>query len=71
MLETALAWILKLILEWLLEKAVTQAKIAHDQIVLDKERNETNEANVKAYEGAKTREDRRRAALALLNREHP
>lgn len=66
-LESILAWLAGWILNYLLGKASTAIKKAEDQILLDHDREVTNEQNVKAYEEAKTREDRIRAATNLLN----
>lgn len=61
-------WIAGKILNYLLGRAVDATKEKLQEIERDKERGETNEANVKAYEEAQDRESRRKAAIDLLNR---
>lgn len=68
MLEAILAWIAKTVLSILLNRAVDESKKAAEAAARDKEREEVNDANAKAYEDAKSREEARRAAIDLLNR---
>lgn len=70
MMEGILSWIVKLLLEYLFGKAATAVQEKAKELARDKERGEINEANVKAYEEAKDRESRRRAALDLVNGVH-
>jgi hypothetical protein len=69
-LEGILAWIAEKILAYLLGRAITEVNNKALEVKRDKARGETNAANVKAYEDAKDREARRRAAADLLNRSH-
>lgn len=68
MLEAILSWICTQILNYLFNKASVAADKAAAQVIKDKERNETNSENLAAYENAKSREESRKAALDLLNR---
>lgn len=63
-----LEWLAGWLLNYLLGKAISETKIKLDQLQLDKERGQINDENVAAYNEAKTREERRRDALLLLNR---
>lgn len=67
MILQILEWLLGLILGQLLTKAQKAVSDAIVDMVNDKARQVKNEANIKAYEEAKDREARIRAAQALLN----
>jgi hypothetical protein len=61
------SWLLGLLLDWLLRRATAAVGDAVRQLEEDKKRNETNAANLAAYQEAKDRADRIRAAQNLLN----
>lgn len=63
-----LEWLLKVLLGFLKDWAVQEAKAKAAQIKKEKEQGITNEANVKKYRDAVAREERIRAATDLLNR---
>lgn len=65
-----LEWLIGWLLNWLLGKATTAIEKKTIEIARDKERGETNDANVKAYEEANDRAARIKAAQDLLNRSH-
>lgn len=67
MIEAILAKLLQMILDYLLGKATKAVAKELDQMAEDKKRDGINEANVKAYEEAKDRQARIRAATDLLN----
>lgn len=66
-MEAILSWFVKKVLEVLLNKLVAYMNELSEQIKRDKERGETNEANIKAYEEALERKDRIKRATDLLN----
>lgn len=61
-------WLAGWLLNWLLSRLTKRAVETAEQVKLDHERGEINDANVKAYEEANERADRIRAAGRLLNR---
>lgn len=67
MIEAFLSMILKIILDYLLGKATTAVAKELDQMAEDKKRGKINDNNVKAYQDAKDRQSRVRAATDLLN----
>ncbi len=67
-LEGILAWLLKQVLSYLLGLAVTSAEEHAAQVAEDKQRGIVDAENVRKYDEAKDRVERRRAALDLLNR---
>lgn len=67
-MDGILEFIATVILNFLWNKAATSAATLEAQVNLDKERKETNDANIKAYAVAVDRAARRKAALDLLNR---
>ncbi len=67
-LDSIGVWIAQQVVKYLLGIAVLEVQKWKDQVELDKERGETNNANSKAYEEAVDRATRRQAALNLLNR---
>lgn len=71
MFQAILMWLAERILNYLLGRATDAVIEKAKEVERDKERGETNEANVKAYEEALDRQARRRAALDLLNRSRP
>lgn len=68
MIDGFLEFIATVILNYLWKKAAATAGQIAEQVKTDRERGEINEKNVQAYEAAKTRAERRRAALDLINR---
>lgn len=71
MLETILSWLATFILNYLWSKAAKELVTHAEQVALDEKRGARDEANVAAYAQAKSREERARAALDLLNRRTP
>lgn len=71
MWESILTWFLGWVLKYLADKATRAVIEANKEAVQAKERGETNDANVKAYEAANDRLSRIQAAERLLNRERP
>lgn len=67
-LDSVLTWLAEKILNYLLGKAYNAAIDVAEDLKRDKERGETNDKNIKAYEEATARKDRITAALDLLNR---
>lgn len=65
--EGILAWFAKQVLSILLDRAVDAYKDHQKQLELDRQRKEVNEDNLKAYEEAKDRAERTKAALDLIN----
>ncbi len=61
------AWFLKVLLEWLYQKATLEAASYAEQLKTEKEQESVNEETVKKYQAAADRAKRREAALALLN----
>lgn len=68
MITTILEWIVGFILKYLLGKAEKAAGNAAADYARDKEREQINEKNVKAYEEAVDRAAKIRAATDLVNR---
>lgn len=69
--DSILAWFAQAILNYLLGRAI-QSVVDYEAIQKqDAERGKINDANTKAYEDAKTRADKIKASIALLNRESP
>ena len=66
-IESILIWLLKLILGYLLGRAISAVQQASDQVMKDHERNQIDAKNITAYENAKDRQDRISHALDLLN----
>lgn len=62
-----LEWLLGLIIGQLLKTATSEVSKAVERLIEDRARQKVNEENMKAYEEAKDREARIRAAQALLN----
>lgn len=71
MLATILEFLAGKLLDWLLGLLKTQVQNTAQDMAKDKERGEINDANVKAYEAAKSRQEQVDAALAVLNRTRP
>lgn len=67
-LESILTWILGWILKYLADKTTAAVIDKLQDVERDKQREQVNEANVKAYDEAVARADRIRAATDLLNR---
>lgn len=59
------AWLVGLLLDWLLKRAKAQIE-KHKN---DEQLKKLNEENLKKYEDAKNRSERIKSALALVNRE--
>ena len=59
------AWLVGLLLDWLLKRAKAQIE-KHKN---DEQLKKLNEENLKKYEDAKSRSERIKSALALVNRE--
>lgn len=68
MLNTIITWIATKVLEWLLRLVKTSVEEYLAELAEQRKRGEINEANVKAYEEAKSRQGRIEEALRLLDR---
>lgn len=66
-----LEWLVKIILNMILDRAVKGATEAYDASVKEKERGETNAKNAADYLAAQDRVDAVKAALNLLNGTKP
>lgn len=71
MIDSILAWLLKVILDWAFQRAKSEASQLLERLKLERERKEINEENVRLYEEAKTRAERIEAASNLLNGHRP
>lgn len=67
-MEAILTWILRGILSYLVTKAGREAEDRLAQLKRDEELGKISDESSKAYVLARSREERRRLALSLLNR---
>jgi predicted outer membrane lipoprotein len=68
MIDVALSWLLKVILDWAFARAKAEATELLEKLKRERERKEINEENVKKYNEAKGRKERIEEALRLINR---
>lgn len=66
-MNAILAWLVKAILDWLLNRTVKEGAALIAKAKLDAERGHIDDANLKKYDEASSRAERVKAALALLN----
>jgi hypothetical protein len=70
-MNAILTWLATTILDWLAKRLASEIGMANDKIELDRQRGETNAANVKAYDEAADRAKKILAAQLLLNGTRP
>ncbi len=66
-----ITWIATTFLDWLAHRLASEIGVAIDKIELDRQRGETNAANIKAYEEASDRAKKILAAQLLINGTRP
>ncbi len=65
-----LTWLITTLMNWLVGRLTSAVQVYEDKVALDKQRGVTDAANIKAHEEAKTRADKIKASLNLLNGVH-